>query len=84
MHACSHHPAKTDMTIRILLADAEHELRDTLKELSRRHTIIIVTHSPILLAACDNLVALDKGKVALAGPATDILPWLCGGGASRA
>lgn len=60
---------------------AEHELRDTLKELAKRHTVIIVTHSPILLAACDNLVALDKGKVALAGPASDILPRLFGGGA---
>ncbi len=60
---------------------AEHELRDTLKELSKKHTVIIVTHSPILLAACDNLIALDKGKVALAGPATDILPRLFGAGA---
>lgn len=60
---------------------AEHELRDTLKELSKKHTVIIVTHSPILLAACDNLIALDKGKVALAGPATDILPRLFGSGA---
>jgi len=58
---------------------AEQELRDTLRELSRDHTIIIVTHSPILLAACDNLVALDKGKVALAGSSKDILPRLFGG-----
>ncbi|NQV45933.1 MAG: ATP-binding cassette domain-containing protein [Rhodospirillales bacterium] len=57
---------------------AELELRDTLKELSKQHTVIIVTHSPILLSACDNLVALDKGKVALAGPAKDILPRLFG------
>ncbi|MEQ8664229.1 MAG: ATP-binding cassette domain-containing protein [Rhodospirillales bacterium] len=62
---------------------AEHELRDTLKDLSKEHTIIIVTHSPILLAACDNLIALDKGKVALAGPATDILPRLFGGGSKE-
>ena len=61
---------------------AEHELRDTLKELSKLHTVIIVTHSPILLAACDNLVALDKGKIALAGPAKEILPRLFGSGAT--
>lgn len=60
---------------------AEQELRETLRELSREHTVIIVTHSPILLAACDNLVALDKGKVALAGPSKDILPRLFGGAA---
>jgi ATP-binding cassette, subfamily C, bacterial LapB len=58
---------------------AEQDLRETLRELSRQHTIIIVTHSPILLAACDNLVALDKGKVALAGSSKDILPRLFGG-----
>ena len=61
---------------------AEQELRGTLKALSERHTVVIVTHSPILLAACDNLVALDKGKIALAGPAKDILPRLFGGAPS--
>ena len=58
---------------------AEIELRDTLREIARKRTVIIVTHSPILLAACDNLVALDQGKVALAGPASEILPRLFGG-----
>ena len=47
---------------------AEQELRDTITELGRQRAVIVVTHSPILLAACDNLVALDKGKIALAGP----------------
>lgn len=58
---------------------AEIELRNTLKEIAKERTVIIVTHSPILLAACDNLVALDDGKVALAGPAKEILPRLFGG-----
>ena len=57
---------------------AEQELRDTITELGRQRTVIVVTHSPILLAACDNLVALDKGKIALAGPAKEILPRLFG------
>jgi ATP-binding cassette subfamily C protein LapB len=57
---------------------AEHELRDTITELGRLHTVIVVTHSPILLAACNNLVALEKGKIALAGPAQEILPRLFG------
>ncbi|MGB0683840.1 MAG: ATP-binding cassette domain-containing protein [Magnetovibrionaceae bacterium] len=57
---------------------AETELRKTLVEIARERTVIIVTHSPILLAACDDLIALDKGKVALAGPARDILPRLFG------
>ncbi len=63
---------------------AEQELRDTLRTLSKHHTVIIVTHSPILLAACDNLVALDKGKIALAGPSKDILPRLFGGSVPKA
>lgn len=57
---------------------AEQELRTTLAEIGRERTVIIVTHSPILLAACDDLVALDRGKVALAGPSKEILPRLFG------
>ena len=60
---------------------AEEELRTTLKELAKDHTVILVTHSPMLLQGCDNLIALDRGKIALAGPAKDILPRLFGGGA---
>ena len=59
---------------------AEQELRETITKLGRERTVIVVTHSPILLAACDNLVALDKGKIALAGPAKEILPRLFGPG----
>ena len=57
---------------------AEQELRKTLVDIAKDRTIIIVTHSPILLAACKELVALDSGKVALSGPAEDILPRLFG------
>jgi len=57
---------------------AEQELRKTLVEIGRERTVIMVTHSPILLAACDDLVALDRGKVALAGPSKEILPKLFG------
>lgn len=60
---------------------AEAELRKTLKQLGKNRTVIIVTHSPALLQACDFLVALDKGKVALAGPASEILPRMFGKGA---
>ncbi|MBT6094869.1 MAG: ATP-binding cassette domain-containing protein, partial [Rhodospirillaceae bacterium] len=57
---------------------AEQALRKTLVEIGEQRSVIIVTHSPILLAACDDLIALDKGKVALAGPAREILPKLFG------
>jgi ATP-binding cassette subfamily C protein LapB len=39
----------------------------------------MVSHSPTLLSACDFLYALDRGKLALAGPAREILPRLFGG-----
>ena len=57
---------------------AETALRQTLVEIGKERSVIIVTHSPILLAACDDLIALDKGKVALAGPSREILPQLFG------
>ncbi|MSO94002.1 MAG: ATP-binding cassette domain-containing protein, partial [Rhodospirillales bacterium] len=59
---------------------AEQELRQTLVQIAKERTVVVVTHSPILLAACDDLVALDKGKVALAGPSKEILPRLFGAG----
>lgn len=57
---------------------AEQALRETLKKISKTRSVIIVTHSPILLAACDDLVALDQGRIALAGPSKEILPRLFG------
>ena len=62
---------------------AEEEIRDTLKGLAEEHTIILVSHSPVLLQGCDNLIALDRGKIALAGPAKDILPRLFGTGKKK-
>ncbi len=63
---------------------AEEELRDTLKDLAEEHTVILVSHSPVLLQGCDNLIALDRGKIALAGPAKEILPRLFGAGKKKA
>lgn len=59
---------------------SEFELRRTLCQLAAERTVIIVTHSPVLLSACRDLVALDKGRVAVAGPAADVLPRLMGAG----
>ncbi|MCR4377091.1 MAG: ATP-binding cassette domain-containing protein [Rhodospirillales bacterium] len=58
---------------------AEHELKDTLTKIAKTRTVIMVSHSPTLLSACDFLYALDRGKLALAGPAREILPRLFGG-----
>lgn len=62
---------------------AEQELRNTIVSLGKKYTVIMVTHSPLLLAAADNLVALDKGKIVLAGPAKEILPRLFGHAAPK-
>jgi len=58
---------------------AEHELKQTLIDIAKTRTVIMVSHSPTLLSACDFLYALDRGKLALAGPAREILPRLFGG-----
>ena len=57
---------------------AEEDLRATLADLSKTHTIIIVTHSPVLLPVCRDVVVLDKGSVAAAGPAAETLQRLFG------
>lgn len=36
-------------------------------------TLVISTHRPALLAVCDRIVVLDKGRVVLDGPAADVL-----------
>ena len=58
---------------------AEISLRDTLSRLARDHTIVVVTHTPVLLRACNNIMALDRGKIAMGGPTQEILPRLFGG-----
>ncbi len=57
---------------------AEEELKKTLVALAAQRAIVLVTHSPVLLPACHDLIALDKGRVAITGPAKDILPRLFG------
>lgn len=55
---------------------AEEALCGTLLQLAQDHTILLVTHSPVLLAACNNVVALESGRVIQAGPAREVLPKL--------
>jgi len=52
---------------------AQEELTRSLVALSRDHTILIVTHSPAMLTACGHIMALENGKLALAGPSADVL-----------
>ncbi len=55
---------------------AEQELVMTLKELSATHTIIVATHSMVLLESCDHILVLEKGRVKGGGPAFEVLTHL--------
>ena len=55
---------------------AEEDLKNTLLRLAQDRTVVVVTHSPVLLPACRHLVVLEKGQVAAQGPAAEILPRL--------
>lgn len=55
---------------------AEEDLRAALQAMARTRTVVVVTHSAVLLPACRDVVVLDKGKVAASGSAADILPRL--------
>ncbi|CAA7614221.1 peptidase domain-containing ABC transporter [Magnetospirillum sp. UT-4] len=57
---------------------AEEDLRATLAQLAATRTVVVVTHSPVLLPACRDVVVLDKGHLAAAGPAAEVLPRLFG------
>ncbi len=53
--------------------EAEQGLAETLRDYSRSNTAMIVTHSPVLLAICDSILVLEKGRVIMAGPAGQVL-----------
>ncbi len=52
---------------------AELQLRDTLAALAQDRTVVIVSHSPVLLQGCRTILVLDRGRIALGGPAADVL-----------
>ncbi len=58
--------------------DRESEMRllQVLKALAVDHTVVVVSHSPLLLSHCQGLMVMDKGKLLAAGPAANLLPKL--------
>jgi ATP-binding cassette subfamily C protein LapB len=52
---------------------AEEELRNSLLTLSKDHTVILISHSPMIVQACHNVVIMDKGRIRTAGPTQKIL-----------
>jgi PrtD family type I secretion system ABC transporter len=63
-------------------SDAERALVESLQQLKTDRCIMVVTHSPNLLKACDRIVVMDRGMVAMAGPADDIMQRISAGGAA--
>jgi ATP-binding cassette subfamily C protein LapB len=63
---------------------AKLNLSKTLTYIGKKRNVIVATHSSILLGGCDDLVALDKGHIHLAGLTKDTLPKLFGNGAELA
>lgn len=60
--------------------EAEIALARGLRALAADHTVLVATHSPSLLGVADSILVLDRGRVALAGPAKEVLAKLRGAG----
>jgi len=48
--------------------NAEEELRNGLLAMAREKTIILVTHSPPMVHACQNVIIMERGCIKTAGP----------------
>ncbi|HLO77757.1 MAG TPA: ABC transporter transmembrane domain-containing protein [Magnetospirillum sp.] len=57
---------------------AEEELRATMAQLAKSRTVVVVTHSPVLLPVCRDVIVLERGRLLAAGPAGEVLPRLFG------
>ena len=56
--------------------EGEADLCTTLKEIAKDHSIIVVTHSSAILAASDQVLVMQKGRIVRAGRPQDVLPQL--------
>ena len=54
--------------------EGEQELVATLKTLAVDHTAIVISHSPALLSACDQVLVMQRGRVVRSGRPEDVLP----------
>lgn len=64
-------------------SEAERALVATLLELRKERCVILVTHSPQLLSSCDHVVVMDRGAVAMAGNAKEVLTRISADGATK-
>jgi len=56
--------------------DTELKLIMSLRELAKRKTIVVVSHSHLMLAHCQGLMVMKDGKLIAAGAAASLLPKL--------
>jgi ATP-binding cassette subfamily C protein LapB len=56
--------------------EGEQELAQTLNELAADHTVIVISHSPGLLAMCKQVLVMQKGRIVRSGRPIDVLPHL--------
>ncbi len=53
--------------------DAEKALLEVLSRYADNHTVIVASHSPVLIQSATSIVVMEQGKVALAGAAKLVL-----------
>ncbi|MEL6962368.1 MAG: ATP-binding cassette domain-containing protein [Pseudomonadota bacterium] len=53
--------------------DATRRFQSQMRHLCRARTVILVTHSPTLLAGCNTVLVLANGAIAAAGPGKEIV-----------
>lgn len=63
--------------------EGEVELRDNLVELAKQRTVVVVSHSPVLLTACRLIVVMERGRIVRGGAPHEVLPELFAGRAAQ-
>ncbi|MCI4661913.1 MAG: peptidase domain-containing ABC transporter [Neomegalonema sp.] len=53
---------------------AEQALCAALAQIAENRSVVIVSHSTALLQACDSIIVMHEGRIAMVGDADDVLP----------
>ena len=53
---------------------AEAHLLANIRRAGSGRTVVLVTHRPAVLAACDRVILLEHGRTVAAGPPGEVLP----------
>lgn len=54
----------------------ERHLCGVLSRLATNHTVVVVTHSQVLLSACENIIVMSGGRIVGKGPSKELIPRL--------